>query len=665
MVFRMKYKGLVLDKFQQEAISLIDSNTSVIVSAPTGAGKTVIAEYAIEKSLEKDKSVIYTAPIKALSNQKFRDFKLRYPNQVGIMTGDLSLNTSAPILIMTTEIFRNALLEDPQRYNNVNYLIFDEVHYLQDEDRGTVWEESIIFAPEHIQILALSATIPNVDEFVDWIQAVRQKPTKVVRETKRPVPLREYCHLFDNQVLDIKEARKKIPKKTKNYSKDFTPLSKNEAAQSILSEVLARNHIPCLYFVFSRKEAQITAVKCKNRLSLLSKEERTHAKKRIDELAEMYGIANFSSKELYSLLLKGIGYHHAGMLPALKEIIELLFTEGYLKLLFATETFALGVNMPAKSVVFSKIKKFDGTSVRPLKPLEYQQMSGRAGRRGMDEVGHVYIDLTQDPISVNELNRVVSDQLSPIQSRFNLSYSTILSLYGHLGEDILTASDKSFAVFQKARALKQHEKKKKRMLLKSQRNLLKQKLAFLQGLGYVQKDGLTSKGRFASQVCGHEVELTELFFDGFLEGANERVLFCIVVALTFEGRKGGRYNKIPKEVRKLSKRIEKRILSICKLENMYGIRDCIKMPDFRLSSAALAWSSGKSFSSIQSQFRVDAGDIIRNFRLAIQILRQLKKICVGYDSFVGLVDNCILAVNRDEVNALRQLQVFSDLTQQR
>ncbi len=657
----MKYKGLTLDRFQSEAIEKIHNHESVIISAPTGAGKTIIAEYAIERSIEEGKTVIYTAPIKALSNQKFRDFKQTYGNQVGIMTGDLTLNPDAAIVIMTTEIFRNALLEEPERFDSVNYLIFDEVHYLDDVDRGTVWEESIIFAPLHIKVVCLSATIPNVQELADWISYVRKDKVHVICETKRPVPLTEFCYLERHGIKPLKEALRLVPKKRKrDGSRRGFVNQDNLSIEFILDYIVRNKQLPVLYFVFSRKECSYCANRC-TEFALLTDTEKKQVKVRLKQLSKLYNIEfSYLKQNFGSLLIRGIAYHHAGMLPAMKEVVELLFTEGLIKLLFATETFALGVNMPASSVVFHSIKKYDGKSVRILKTLEYQQMSGRAGRRGMDSEGYVYANLLGESATSQDLKKIFDSPLEPVKSQFNLSYSTLLNLYERLQEDILTASDRSFGSFQKIRQMSHQGKRKRNEINREQRQIVKKKLSFLKTLGYLQENSLTSKGRFASRINGYEIQLTELFFDGVLEQADERLLFILLVATVFEGKKGRPYPRVPQHLKVFASETEKKVDSLRKLEYMMGMREEVKPLDFRLSSIAYAWASGDRFDKLSKQGHTDPGDLIRNFRLAIQLLRQLRKICIEYESFVNLIDRCSITVNRDEVDALKQLEIFSD-----
>jgi len=434
----MDFKGLKLDRFQEEAISAIGDGKSVIVAAPTGAGKTVIAEYAIEKAIAAGKEIIYTAPIKALSNQKFRDFSRDYPDKIGIMTGDVIINPEAPVLIMTTEIFRNIIFDQSaERLQNVETVIFDEIHYINDIQRGTVWEESIIFAPQHINFICLSATIPNFREFTEWMQAVRERPIESIVETKRPVPLEVQIWVPGAGFRDMKFIRK--------IEKDKSQSKKRRASNVDLVHHLKReNQLPCLYFHFSRVGCEEYAQHFRS-ANLLKDFERRKVLDMYDRLCERFNVEMRGQALLMrKLLASGVAFHHAGVLPSLKEVIERLYTLGLIKLLFTTETFAVGINMPARSVIFHNLMKNDGISFRYLTAREFQQMSGRAGRRGIDEVGYAYACVQPRDASYEGVKQTLSRDAEDIESQFSLSYSSILNLYETYGDLIYEVCEKSF-----------------------------------------------------------------------------------------------------------------------------------------------------------------------------------------------------------------------------
>lgn len=435
----MHFKGYELDPFQEQAINALNEGRSVIVAAPTGAGKTVIAEYAIEKAIAENRQIIYTAPIKALSNQKFRDFSRDYPEKIGIMTGDVIINPEASVLIMTTEIFRNIIFDgEADRLNNIDTVIFDEIHYINDIQRGTVWEESIIFAPQHIHFICLSATIPNINEFADWMRNVRKIPIDSIVEHHRPVPLKVSIWVSGLGMRDINYIRKLEAERHQHRGK------KKVGNVDLVRKLQAEGKLPCLYFHFSRVGCEEYATFFRG-MNLLSNNERRRMLKAYDELTEQFGVTQRGQAvHMRGLLKGGIAYHHAGVLPALKEIIERLYTLGLIKLLFTTETFAVGINMPAKSVVFDNLMKHDGVTFRYLNAREFQQMAGRAGRRGIDEVGYAYACVNPPDASFESVKQTLSHDAEDIESQFSLSYSSILNLYDTHGEGIYEICEKSF-----------------------------------------------------------------------------------------------------------------------------------------------------------------------------------------------------------------------------
>ena len=415
----------VLDPFQQTAIDYVEKNESVLVAAHTSAGKTVVAEYAIAKSLRDGQRVVYTSPIKALSNQKYRDLQEEFED-VGLMTGDITINPSATCLVMTTEILRSMLYRGSEVMREVAWVIYDEVHYMRDKERGVVWEESIILLPHKVRFVFLSATIPNAKQFVSWIAKIHHQPCHVVYTNYRPVPLQHYIfpqggeglHLVVDEKGKFREA---------NFNKAMSMLQggggmdgaiadsmldsgggkgggrgqkrkrgaggkgPNNDLHRIVKLIMTRNLNPVIVFSFSKKDCEKYALE-------LKREDYTDEVEK-DLISQVYSNAIESLAEddrklpqveaLLPLLKRGIGIHHGGLLPILKEIVEILFSEGLIKCLFATETFAIGINMPAKTVVFTNTRKWDGKEIRWVTSGEYIQMSGRAGRRGKDDRGIV------------------------------------------------------------------------------------------------------------------------------------------------------------------------------------------------------------------------------------------------------------------------------------
>lgn len=423
-----------LDDFQKEACEIIDNGESVVVCAPTGAGKTVIAQHAINNALKQGCRIFYTTPLKALSNQKFYDFCEQYgADKVGLLTGDTSINRGAQIVIMTTEVFRNMLYGTnfgavADNLKDVRYVVLDEVHYMNDEQRGTVWEESIIYCPTNIQIIALSATVANCDELTNWINTVHSK-TKLVNTDFRPVPLRFFY--FDSsqpyKLLPLLTPDGKLNNKIKPEKPQWArgkDKRKKTYVKQIIQNLADNDMLPAIYFTFSRKKCDEQMEKCSG-LGLNTRKEQEEIKAFIEEfIAEnphLYGNKHIE------YLIQGVASHHAGLLPAWKNLVEKLFQKGLIKVVFATETLAAGINMPARSTVISSTSKRTDSGHRMLTANEFLQMSGRAGRRGMDQVGYVTVVGTpfQTPEEVAEL--VLSDS-NPLESKFSPSYSMVLNL---------------------------------------------------------------------------------------------------------------------------------------------------------------------------------------------------------------------------------------------
>lgn len=445
LAYNFDYK---LDAFQQKGIYSIYKNENILVTAHTGSGKTVLAIYAIAHCLKKNKKVIYTSPTKSLSNQKYAEFIEKF-DSVGIMTGDIKKNPDAQCIIMTTEILRNILYRHSSEkreessvesvdINEIGAVIFDEVHYINDPDRGKVWEESIILLPKNINLVMLSATIDQPSEFASWIGNIKEIPINLIPTSHRVVPLKHY---FWKSYPIITEAGKDDIRwelleilddkgKFKNYDiikKNYKIHDVNKLMDKLIEFLLLQNFIPALFFKFSRKKCELI---CKTvRKSLLN----------FEEISEVDNIFNFYMKDykkiyeilpqyqdVYSQLKKGVVYHHSGLIPILKEIIEILYSKGLVKILFATETFAIGVNMPTKTVLFTDLEKFDNNGLRLLRSDEYSQMSGRAGRRGLDKFGSVIILPTMELLSENSMRAMMVGKSPILNSKFQLSYQFVL-----------------------------------------------------------------------------------------------------------------------------------------------------------------------------------------------------------------------------------------------
>lgn len=454
-----------LDQFQEEAIEKIRSGKSVIVCAPTGAGKTVIAEQAIKDALEQNKKVFYTTPLKALSNQKFHEFTAKYgEDKVGILTGDTAKNREAPIVIMTTEIYRNMLYGtsfgsvDPY-LDQLQFVILDECHYMNDESRGTVWEESIIYCPSSVQIIGLSATVNNPEELTSWITEIHEE-CDLVKTDFRPVPL-HYLFFKDDQLMPLLTPNGKLnPKLKERKDNRFGKRNKNfnrgrgadkpVTADAVVHELYNKEMLPAIYFVFSRKGCDSAGSACAQ-LNLLTKEEQTELNKLIDE--GIKGNSRLENHPQLDLLRKGIATHHAGLLPNWKLLVETLFNKGLVKVVFSTETLAAGINMPARTTVISSISKRSDDGHRTLKPSEFLQMSGRAGRRGMDDKGYV-VTIKNNYQTAGEIAFLANSKAEDLESNFKSSYEMVLNLLqNHSLEEAKNLIFKSFGQSQVNRGL--------------------------------------------------------------------------------------------------------------------------------------------------------------------------------------------------------------------
>lgn len=469
-----------LSSFQKYAIEAITEGNNALITAHTGSGKTLPAEFAIEYFTEKKKKVIYTSPIKALSNQKYYEFTRKFPNiSFGILTGDIKFNPDADVLIMTTEILQNTLFKKDNKNkqllfemdidNDLACVIFDEVHYINDKERGRVWEETIMLLPNHVQMLMLSATIDSPELFALWGES--QNPTKdvyLITTYHRVVPLTHYNFVTSNSAIFKAIKDKAIQQEIRDYinkihviqdstgnfneinyykMKKILTLFKNNNVfvkrQHVLNEVTAymkeNNMLPALCFVLSRNQLEIMAnevttvlLEDDSKVPYIIKDECYQILKKLPNYKEYLELEEYQN--IIKLLEKGIGIHHAGIIPIFREMIELLYSKGYIKILFATETFSVGINMPTKSVIFTNHTKFDGLENRVLLPHEYTQMAGRAGRRGIDTLGYViHLNNLFKDIELLSYRDMLKGKPQKLNSKFKLSYNLVLNLLNNNG----------------------------------------------------------------------------------------------------------------------------------------------------------------------------------------------------------------------------------------
>jgi superfamily II RNA helicase len=542
---------------------------------------------------------------------------------------------------MTTEVFRNTIFESPERLERVEFVVFDEVHYIDDPERGTVWEESILYAPGHIRMLALSATIPNVEQLAGWMRKTRGCEVDVVEEHERPVPLHHYFYVPETgpkELRQLKGVLAKAPYK-RRMRRDGYP-------RHPIRHVVQEGWLPALYFAFSRRDCEKLCEREATR-PLLDKQERREILAHFDDLARRYEVeGQGGTARLRRLASSGVLYHHAGLLPIYKEIVERLFTSGQVKLLFTTETFALGINMPAKCVVFDALRKFDGVDVNFLKTRDYLQMAGRAGRQGMDSEGLVLSRIQLEEANWAALKRITEGECEPVTSRFNLSYSTLLNLYMRLGDGVYSAYDRSFAHYQTPKSRRRTEAPRNRLIARRMR-VLKER-------GYIRDGELTAQGQLARKVNGYEIQVTEFYCAGILESATVLELVALFVAIVYEARKAD-----DSDVQRM--RVEKECKSIVRTwrreERRHELAELTKRPDFSLNAVAVAWAKGARFENLPRLTSASEGDLVRNFRMALQLMRQLRRVLAADDPLRAKLAEAAGLLDRDVVDARRQLEL--------
>lgn len=683
----MKYRGFTLDPFQAQSIEHLMAGDSVLVSAPTGTGKTIIADWIVEEALREGKKVIYTAPIKALSNQKFRDYcRLHGEENVGLVTGDIVIRREAPIRIMTTEILRNMLLSG-EPTDELLAVVIDEVHFLDDPERGTVWEEVLIYLPATVQIVALSATLPNLRQFANWLTHVRERPVHVVTETKRAVPL-EFSFVVQDKGLVSPDEFRHIAKKQgtraahddsdggfrgRGRGRDRGGRGRDRGRGGrggrggrrdssaphpidIFKEIRRRRWLPLLYFVFSRQDTERYASQLAYRYQaeLLEGEEIDRMKERLDAAAETLGPV--LSDRLRDMYRRGIAFHHAGLHVSLKALVEELYEAKLVKALFATSTFALGLNMPARTVVFHGLMKFNGKELAPLTTRGFMQKAGRAGRRGLDDVGHVVIRLgvEEEPTFRQNLRNYADERYEPVLSRFSLSWNSVVNLLSrHELEQIRTIVNKSFLNYhlvgsanrQLARAdqfesppdgsppTKKGLKEARRLRRRAEqaedlcfREFLK-KRDFLREHGYLGEDDTFNAGaKLLRHIQIAELFTAELLLSGILESIDPHTFFGLLVSMTTNLPRNVEKNyRLNRKERALLQEVEMIRFSnpVVQAEQVSGMQVTWN-PD--LLPIGRQWAEGAQLIDLMRQLyaRTDiSGSLVGGFRRAIDLGTQI------------------------------------------
>ncbi len=728
-----------LDMFQIEAMRHLADGRSVLVAAPTGTGKTLVAEYAIWRARQNGGRVIYTTPLKALSNQKYRDMRTLYGNDsVGLVTGDIVEHSSASIVIMTTEVYRNMLLEEePERFirnegavigesgnsagygplADVEYIIFDELHYLSDIGRGPVWEEAIICSPPHVQLVGLSATVSNAPDLAEWISRVHRPIALVVHE-ERAVPL-EHFYFVDNKlhmVMDANATRverfpgvggearlAKMRGQSRVYSSGDDEQGEQDApdaqvaqrgdSQAIRVGQAATEHeprkakrpvvhptpepgevltalreadlLPCLYFLPGRKVVEDAAIGAALHL-FTTPEEEALIKEEIDVWLEHLPKEDRNLRQVHdlaNLLPRGLAFHHAGLLPGLKVLVETLFQRGHLRAVFATDTLALGINMPARAVVVGSLSKFDGQEMRLLTPNEYRQLTGRAGRRGMDRIGAAVIPFSPWEPFEDSFSRITG-ALLPVQSSFIIRYNSVLNLWrpgdlSHLRR--ICASSlreyQRYALWEQRElarldrqeqhahkvkkagkkkgaasdaAVEAMEKRRKRIgaypLSRAGAAELDGTVFALRALGYIdQEDQLTLKGRLLRSIFHPAgVFLVELITRGALDELTAAELAEVCSWFTFDhDRRLFNRNVLPAsllQVRGELWRVTQHVRSIEERASVSASPGIL--PDFH--GVALAWSRGMTLSGLLRRIDLAEGDLLMLLNQTIDLLQQVQ-----------------------------------------
>ena len=456
-----------LDPFQIDACHALESGKGVLVAAPTGAGKTIVGEFAVDLVINSGGKCFYTTPIKALSNQKYQELSSKYgENKIGLLTGDTSINSEAQIVVMTTEVLRNMIYSNSSTISDLKYVVMDEVHYLADKFRGAVWEEILIHLSEAVQVISLSATVSNAEEFGEWLQTVRGETEVIVSEI-RPVPLYQHV-LFGNRILDLFGENQKLNPELTRLERDTyrqirgnwrdkpkgpKPLMRSEIIEKLDREGL----LPAITFIFSRNNCDAAVRQCLAAgIRLTNGEERKEIRatiaRNMKNLAEE-DLVVIGYYEWADSLERGIAAHHAGLLPAFKVTVEELFQRGLVKAVFATETLALGINMPARTVVLEMLSKWNGEAHVAISPGEYTQLTGRAGRRGIDIEGNAVI-LWNNDLDSTSVGGLASTRTYPLKSSFKPTYNMSINLISQFGSDrARTSLESSLAQFQADKAV--------------------------------------------------------------------------------------------------------------------------------------------------------------------------------------------------------------------
>lgn len=691
--FALQY-SFPLDDFQIESIDALINSYSVLVAAPTGSGKTVIAEFAVFDAFKKNEKVIYTTPLKALSNQKYRDFLERYSDrQVGLLTGDVNINPGANLVIMTTEILRNILYQDKSRLDSVSYVVIDECHYMNDDERGTVWEETIIHSPPHIKFIALSATLSNAKEIVSWMASLRPQ-IKLIEYNIRPVPLYYYYYVSGKIMSFFTENGEVNPKMYKYVHTSNRKLNAPyEIINSLLKQLYKADMLPAIYFIFSRQACEHTLLEClRSNIYLTNHDEYQeiveHIKKTLDDYPFLKETGSLTNSVLRALPF-GIAVHHAGLVPILRSLIEVLFQKCLIKIIFATETLAAGINMPARTTIVSSLSKRVDDGHRLLTVNEFTQMTGRAGRRGKDTIGNSLI-IYDGYQGLFEAKELIDGKLEPITSHFSLSYNMVINLLSNFSpEQIPTVLKLSFGqylankkIINRQLTLKNMQnninKLQNRTTAKDEYKLIKKlerKIKTLENeiqnhkelyvdtfyrlvnvlkhFDNIIEDNnlylLTPAGQLTAHIRAENDLLISLALSN-TEVANlsSIELAALLSSLIYESRRESLNIVIIK-----SKPLKIALGKVAYIKNkLEGIqmKYRLDMPltmERAIIPLVLKWGNRCTWEDLKRDTSLDDGDIIRPFRQLIDLLHQLERVTILPDSLLEKIKDAINRLDRD------------------
>lgn len=702
-----------LDSFQRTACERLEEGRSVLVAAPTGSGKTTVAEFAVYLARrERDARIFYTAPIKALSNQKFHELCSEYSeDEVGLLTGDVNIRANAPIVVMTTEVLRNMIYAESDALHDLAFVVLDEVHYLGDRWRGAVWEEIILHLPDTVRLISLSATVSNAEEFGDWMHAVRGD-TDVVLSEHRPVPL--YQHVLTEKALislyvdshgeladrgmlnpELRRLARNMKHEDRADSHHRTRLDRSgeygryrssrersrrgapvRKARRIKRADLARSLdetglLPGIVFIFSRNGCDQAVQQCLYEgIRLTTAEERTHIRSAIHEALEgldeddlrVLGVSSWIAG-----LERGIAAHHAGLLPQFKSVVERLFQRRLVKLVFATETLALGINMPARSVTIERLDKFNGEQRVPLTSGEYTQLTGRAGRRGIDHEGHAVV-VWSDGIDLETVAHLASARSFPVKSSFkptpNMAVNLLQRMSRSHARDTLELSFAQFqadrAVVDQARELRAEQeslagyeraarrakgvdkkrwedraRKLRRQIERGRRRVearsgsiarvFDRVVTSLSELGYLENDAVTDWGRLLARIYGErDLLVAECLRHDAWRGLDAAGLAALCCALSYEPRREGEAEgRLP---RGSFRQAFERTLDIWQALDQIGERHKLggaEAPHPALAMAMYGWAGGWSLAKTLEEAEIGAGDFVRWTKQTIDLLDQI------------------------------------------